>query len=107
MSEARERYVANLRAILRALREANPDGAHPGLGLYDPFSGEAGPGASAPRSSSNGTRSRPRRPWLSGVPVVPTFDLFQGRPDRLAADRYHPNRAGYRLIAERMLQVGG
>jgi lysophospholipase L1-like esterase len=42
-----------------------------------------------------------------GVTVIPTFDIFQGRPDRLAPDKYHPNREGYRLIAERMLQVGG
>ena len=26
------------------------------------------------------------------VVVVPTFDLFQGRADRLAIDHFHPNR---------------
>jgi lysophospholipase L1-like esterase len=36
---------------------------------------------------------------------VPTFDLFQGRADRLSADRYHPNAEAYGEIAERMLQV--
>jgi lysophospholipase L1-like esterase len=37
--------------------------------------------------------------------VIPTFDLFQGRPDRLASDRFHPNREGYRAIADRVIQT--
>ncbi len=37
--------------------------------------------------------------------VVPTFDIFHGRSDRLSADRYHPNRKGYGMIAERVLQA--
>ena len=32
-------------------------------------------------------------------------DLFQGRPDRLSADHYHPNGPAYAEIAQRMLQV--
>jgi lysophospholipase L1-like esterase len=38
------------------------------------------------------------------VAVVPVFDLFQGRPERLATDRFHPNRDGYRAIADRVIQ---
>src|SRR5262249_31066864 len=41
---ARARYVENLRGILRTLREANPDARIAVVGLYDPFSGQAGPG---------------------------------------------------------------
>ena len=37
--------------------------------------------------------------------VVPTFDLFEGRPDRLAVDKFHPNRKGYQAIAARMIQL--
>ena len=39
------------------------------------------------------------------VAAVPVFDLFQGRPDRLASDRFHPNRDGYRTIADRVIQT--
>jgi len=107
VSEARDRYVANLRAILRALREANPTAPILVVGLYDPFSGEAGPGrlGSSVVLQWNNLAAETAL-GFPGVTVVPTFDIFQGRPDRLAADRYHPNREGYRLIAERMLQVG-
>jgi lysophospholipase L1-like esterase len=42
---------------------------------------------------------------FDGVHVVPTFDLFDGRPDRLAPDKFHPNRKGYALIAERVAQL--
>jgi lysophospholipase L1-like esterase len=38
------------------------------------------------------------------VSTIPVFDLFQGRADRLAVDRFHPNRDGYRTIAERVIQ---
>ena len=41
------------------------------------------------------------------VLVVPTFDLFEYRQDRLALDHFHPNRAGYSAIAARILQVLG
>jgi lysophospholipase L1-like esterase len=42
---------------------------------------------------------------FDNVHVVPTFDLFQGRADRLAADRFHPNREGYAAIAARAIQL--
>lgn len=105
---ARNRYVENLRGILRTLREANPTAPILVVGLYDPFSGEAGPG----RLGSSvivqwNTLAAETALGFPGVTIVPTFDIFQGRPDRLAADKYHPNREGYRLIAERMLQVAG
>jgi lysophospholipase L1-like esterase len=108
VSKARDRYVENLRGTLRTLRAANPTAPILVVGLYDPFSGEPGPG----RLGSSvilqwNTLAAETALGFPGVTVVPTFDIFQGRPDRLAADRYHPNREGYRLIAERMLQIAG
>jgi lysophospholipase L1-like esterase len=106
VSGARDRYVENLRAILRALREANPTAPILVVGLYDPFSGEAGPGrlGSSVILQWNNLAAETAL-GFPGVTVIPTFDIFQGRSDRLAADKYHPNREGYRMIAERMLQV--
>jgi lysophospholipase L1-like esterase len=106
VSDARGRFVENLREILRSLRESNPAAPILVVGLYDPFSGEAGPGrlGSSVVLQWNNLAAETALAF-PGVTVVPTFDIFQGRTDRLAPDKYHPNREGYRLIAERMLQV--
>ena len=37
--------------------------------------------------------------------VVPTFDVFDGRPDRLSPDRFHPGAEGYAEIAARVFQT--
>jgi lysophospholipase L1-like esterase len=108
VSDARGRFVENLRETLRALREANPVAPILVVGLYDPFSGEAGPGrlGSSVILQWNNLAAETVLAF-PGVTVIPTFDIFQGRSDRLAPDKYHPNREGYRMIAERMLQVSG
>jgi len=110
VATARRDYAANLRAILSTLREANPSAPIGVLGLYDPFGG-------GPQSVSGPGRlgSSVILQWNSiaaetalshpGVFVIPTFDLFQSHPDRLSADRYHPNRKGYEEIAKRILQA--
>ena len=37
--------------------------------------------------------------------VVPTADVFDGRPDRLSPDRFHPGADGYAEIAARVFQT--
>jgi lysophospholipase L1-like esterase len=106
IEKARETYGANLRAILTGLREANSRCPIVVIGLYDPF-GTAGPEGGVGRSVLLDWFDTAERAALSAsdVRVVPTFDLFDGRPDRLGADRFHPNSKGYALIADRILQV--
>ncbi|MGH9399023.1 MAG: GDSL-type esterase/lipase family protein [Thermoanaerobaculia bacterium] len=106
MDRAREAYVANLRAILKGLREASPKTPIYVIGLYDPF-GMQGPEGRLGRSVILGWNGLVAETALAfpGVHVVPTSDLFDGRPDRLSADRFHPNRKGYALIAERVVQL--
>ncbi len=75
------------------------------LGLYDPFE----TAASASRIGASvilGWNAIIQETAIGfpGVLVVPTFDLFEGREDRLALDHFHPNRAGYSLITARVLQ---
>lgn len=103
---ARVDYAANLRAILGSLRETNPRVPICVLGLYDPFEGDNA-AARAGASVILGWNSVLQETALSfpGVLVVPTFDLFQGRPDRLGVDRFHPNREGYAAIAARIEQI--
>jgi lysophospholipase L1-like esterase len=106
VEKARDAYLANLRAMLKDLREANPSCPIYLIGLYDPFGVEGREGLLG-RSvimSWNGLLAETALA-LPGVHVVPTFDLFDGRPDRLSVDRFHPNRKGYELIAQRVVQL--
>ncbi|HJW14287.1 MAG TPA: GDSL-type esterase/lipase family protein [Thermoanaerobaculia bacterium] len=106
MGAARSRYSANLRAILSRLREANPQAPIYLLSLYDPFADEgarARLGASVILSWN--TLIEETALSFPGVLVVPTFDLFHGRADRLAVDRFHPNGKGHQAIADRVIQL--
>jgi lysophospholipase L1-like esterase len=103
---ARARYASNLRQILSRLRESNPRAPVYVVGLYDPF-GDEGPRARIGASVILSWNTLIEETALSfpRVFVVPTFDLFQGRPDRLAVDRFHPNGKGHQAIADRILQL--
>jgi lysophospholipase L1-like esterase len=103
---SRARYAGNLRQILSRLREANPRAPIYLLGLYNPF-GEEGPQARVGASVILSWNTLIEETALSfpKVSVVPTFDLFYGRPDRLAVDHFHPNSKGHQAIADRILQL--
>ncbi len=106
ISTARRRYAENLRAVLTDLRAANRTAPVFLLGLYDPF-GDSGPAGRLGASVILGWNTLIEETALSfpATLLVPTFDLFDRRPDRLAADRFHPNRNGYAAIATRMAQL--
>jgi lysophospholipase L1-like esterase len=108
VAAARGRYVESLRAILAALREANPSAPICVIGLYDPFGKEAGSGRlGASVILQWNTLASETALSFPNVFLIPTFDLFQGRSDRLGADQYHPNARAYEAIAERVMQVAG
>lgn len=105
VTAARSQFVRNLRTILTKLREANASAPIRLLGLYQPFSGdgrEARIGASMVMSWNSLIAETAL--GFANVAAIPVFDLFQERADRLAADRFHPNRDGYRAIADRVIQ---
>lgn len=106
VSASRARFAENLRSILRDLREANPSAPIRLLGLYQPFGGD-GQESRIGESLVLSWNSVLAETALgqANVAVVPVFDLFQGRLDRLATDRFHPNRQGYRAIADRVIQT--
>jgi lysophospholipase L1-like esterase len=103
---SRSRYASNLRQILSRLRNSNKLAPICLLGLYDPF-GDEGPQARIGASVilSWNTLLEETALTFPRVTVVPTFDLFYGRPDRLAVDRFHPNARGHQAIADRILQL--
>lgn len=106
VTASRDRYLANLREILGALRTANPSAPIVLLGLYDPF-GDAGPGGRLGASVILRWNSLLQETALSypRTSVVQSFDLFEGRADRLGVDKFHPNRRGYEAIGSRMIQL--
>jgi lysophospholipase L1-like esterase len=107
VSTARARYAENLRAIGKDLEAANPAARILVLELYDPFGSASGPGGRLGASVILQWNKVIEETALAfpNTAAVPTFDLFEGRPDRLAGDRFHPNRNGYASIASRMVQV--
>jgi len=106
VTTARARYAENLRAVVGALRRVNATAPILLLGLYDPFN-QGGPGARLGASVILRWNDVIAETALSspGTRTVPTFDLFEGRPDRLAVDKFHPNRQGYAAISTRMVQL--
>jgi lysophospholipase L1-like esterase len=95
----------HLQRILSAVREANGSAPIRLLGLYNPF----------PESFDRRLAKETLLKWnvaleeasyaVPGASVVPTADLFDERPDRLSADRFHPGPNGYGEISSRILST--
>jgi lysophospholipase L1-like esterase len=95
----------NLQRILPLLRKSNPSAPIRIPGLYNPF----------PETFDKRLAKETLLKWnvaleeasysVSGATVVPTADLFDGRPDRLSSDRFHPGPNGYGEIASRILST--
>ncbi len=95
----------NLQRILSLLRTSNPSAPIRILGLYDPF----------PEGFDRRIARQTLLKWnvaleeasyaVPNALVVPTADVFEDRPDRLSADRFHPGAEGYSEIAARVFQT--
>jgi lysophospholipase L1-like esterase len=94
----------NLGKIVASLRAVNPGAAIRLLGIYNPFEIAAADAAEARGQllEWNIAIERAALPH-EGAVVVPIADLFAGRNDLLAGDRFHPGPKGHELIAERVL----
>jgi lysophospholipase L1-like esterase len=104
IARSREQLERNLDEALSVLRTANPSARIVILGLYNPFS-SAESGGAASLVVVDWNAAIEKIAFRHRVQTVPIFDLFERRPDRLSPDRFHPNRRGYELIAERVLQA--
>jgi lysophospholipase L1-like esterase len=104
---AREAASSNLRSILSAVRDANGSAPIRLLGLYSPFPEGFDPLVAKRTLLAWNVALEEASYSVPGAVVVPTADLFAERPDRLAADRFHPGPAGYDEIAARIVSTLG
>ncbi len=98
------RVEADVTKILEEIRAANPRAPIRLVGLYNPWSDAPGDERAARMAllMSNAALEKAAAA-VDGALVVPVADLFEGRPDRLAADHFHPGPAGYDEIAARIV----
>jgi len=104
LAEARKGFETNLEAILALLRARNPSAPILMLLLYNPF-GSPDLGNAGSSVIADWNASAQKIALVHGVRAVPTFDIFEHHADRLSSDRFHPNEAGYRLIAGRIREA--
>jgi lysophospholipase L1-like esterase len=118
--EAFDAYSPNLRGVLAALREADPDLRILLLTLYNPFSGstvtafepigelalEGMAETPFPEGMNDLIRAEGE---AAGATIVDIYPLFAGKAQEyISLDIIHPNDAGYRVMADAVLAaVGG
>jgi len=106
-TSARQAASSNLRSILASVRDANGSAPVRLLGLYNPFPEGFDPLLAKKALLAWNVALEEASFSVPGAVVVPTADLFAERPDRLAADRFHPGPAGYDEIAARVVSTLG
>jgi lysophospholipase L1-like esterase len=119
IERAFDAFTPNLRGILAALREADPDLRIALMTLYNPFSGsaitafepigelalEGTPGTQFPEGLNDIIRAEGT---ADGATIVDIYPQFVGKgSEYIALDLIHPNDAGYRVIADAVLATIG
>jgi len=103
---ALRRASLNLLSILSLVRRSNSSVPIRLLGLYNPFPDAAGDRRIARETLLKWNVALEEASYsVPNALVVPTADLFEGRGDRLSADRFHPGAPGYDEIAARVVST--
>ena len=115
LNAAFQRYEPNLMSVLTSLQQAAPDATIIVMTLYNPFSGTPIV-AELADLALEGLPNTPLREGMNdiirvqaqerGAVLVDLYPLFQeSAEDLIADDRVHPNDAGYRVMAEAVLEA--
>ena len=88
-------------AVVKKIRELNPEARLCYVGLYNPFKGSEFGGIVDIAVSEWQARLVRQFSDDANVTVVQTFDVFTHN-DRLGADRFHPGVEGYAIIGRRI-----
>ncbi|OIK10292.1 SGNH/GDSL hydrolase family protein [Bacillus sp. MUM 13] len=96
-------YLKNLKSILTDIRSDNKEVTVFVIGLYNPFIGLQDSKLTSAIVRDWNYQASELCAGYSKVVFIPVFDLFQlSINDYLYSDKFHPNQAGYQLIAERI-----
>ncbi|WP_028784258.1 SGNH/GDSL hydrolase family protein [Thalassobacillus devorans] len=104
--EVQDQYRQNLEEIFQIILEKNPDASIYHLGLFNPFEGYFTniPEMGRIMSDWNQIGIEVSEEY-DAVTFIPIEDLFTNAEERLLwEDHFHPNKKGYKLIAERVLE---
>ncbi len=100
------RVESDVEKVLETIRKTNATAPIRLVGLYNPWSDGGGDRRMARIALLVANAALERAATtVDGALVVPVADLFEGRPDRLAADHFHPGPAGYDEIAARIVST--
>ena len=102
----RVEYTERLTAMLNKLNELNPDAHIYLIGFYNPFESQFADIKELDMIIDNWNEAEElMTEEYENVTFVPTKDLFTNSTmNLLAADQFHPNTSGYKLIAQRVLE---
>lgn len=103
--KSRLQFEKNLHTILATIQKENPHATIFLFGLYNPFGDlEIKDQAFQIVTEWNQNMNQITLDYPNVI-VIHTYDLFQLNPTQLLyQDHFHPNRNGYQLMAERLLQ---
>jgi len=96
-------FQKNLQTIFQQIRKQNQSAPIYALGFYNPFHNVEGLDASSSFVSKWNEILEQTVLQLDHAYVIPTFDLFYNEEEKyLYTDHFHPNKAGYIEMANRL-----
>lgn len=102
IKNVQDNYSSNIVEILKTIRSLNPTCPIAFIGLYNPF----GKDITQDKINFLNSWNYNSEQLISKDPkalFIPTYDLFKYNLDKyLTIDKFHPNSAGYKAIANRL-----